>query len=1197
MYPKVVPRGDGPVDMTVRVIARDYGGREATQDVDIRLINEPPVIDAVESDVFARGPQVDPGQEVEIGNLGNRRYRVVIEARPDPGVDAAVNYRAHDKYGQDITATADLDGDGNADGDAVAGNAGRFTMTFNNLPEGGQNYNARVEVSDGNDSVTKIIRIYVPAISAEAAANMRYNIDVGSDGSFELVNSRSNNVQFRLPAGQNTINISGSVEANGQVVPFDLGDVDMPNEAPRFNNPRIVSQDGFDVVVAASATDRDGDPVLITVDWGDGNTSRGRNVIYRHSYANARFQEYTIRLRATDDRGLFDEANLTVDIMRPAIKEADVSSLTWVRTTETEGNYDGIRGFAIDPGGTLFTHNYMDIVRRSTDGGDNWVDVLRDVECCGAIATKNAGEVYVASPAGLYFSGDNGDNWELYDESKFKGVAVSPDKNYIVAATKDELKRFDTTGRLIDTHRLVGEFNDMKSCAAGNRSGLTTRVGQLYINDRRDMNPAGWRIPEDRFGKGKGESSVSFDKSCNLYQGMWNGYRILKADNSIVPSAVKVPKHLLHILGSNSKNIYGGSGNITALLAWPDGAAIVGSDRGVWGENEPWNAYRKPYWKKRDRGVDRSKSVRHLAMHPTSGFAYMATSSAVQVPKYCRKARRGNRRGRRRGRRARVQYYYVFCGFKQNFFGGVYRSGNPLLLSRTVGEGGREFDQRYARGVAYDGNQGGLVVSVNEDQKAHLWLVNTAESTISKWDPGRNRPSEVGKFRVGLPAGECPGSCCWDEGCNMPSRVAIDSAGDAYIASRGFGMQGTVTKVAGDVERCVDRNNNGRIETSRNGEAMDYGADECIIWTRPVGPANAVLRAMAIDQGDNVHPNGYVWVGGYNTRAAWKLNPETGETITQVDLEVPAYGMIVTANGDLYVSTLGRGELQVINTRTNQAGAVIANPADLRGGGNSSYGVAIDDRGRVWMNGWGTPDAIAYDPADGTWCRMSLPFDMQVGRGITMDPSGRMWAAVGADGQSHVAFWDSEDCVSGRSTEVPRRNLIQMENGIEGPSAIGSDEKGRMWLAHYESPKLVMIEPDNNFRVTTFDGTNRVYSYSDFTGVLRRMSIGQGSYEHDFEADCDNPQWTALSWQARTPPGSSITFTAQTAARRAKLVEGQPVNVGRSPGDLGPINISGRLNAANVDSRRYLRIRASLALGEEKRSPVLQTFTVRWNCD
>ena len=133
---------------------------------------------------------------------------------------------------------------------------------------------------------------------------MRYSIDVGNDGSFELVNSRSNNVEFRLPPGRNTINISGSVEANGQRIPFNLGDVSMPNEAPRFQNPRIVSQDGFDVVVAAAATDSDGDPVTITVDWGDGNTSRGRNVIYRHSYANARFQEYTVQLRATDDRGV-----------------------------------------------------------------------------------------------------------------------------------------------------------------------------------------------------------------------------------------------------------------------------------------------------------------------------------------------------------------------------------------------------------------------------------------------------------------------------------------------------------------------------------------------------------------------------------------------------------------------------------------------------------------------------------------------------------------------------------------------------------------------------------------------------------------------------------------------------------------------------------------------------------------------------
>ena len=39
---------------------------------------------------------------------------------------------------------------------------------------------------------------------------------------------------------------------------------------------------------------------------------------------------------------------MNVDILRPAIKEADVSSLTWERVTEVEGSFDGVRGFAID---------------------------------------------------------------------------------------------------------------------------------------------------------------------------------------------------------------------------------------------------------------------------------------------------------------------------------------------------------------------------------------------------------------------------------------------------------------------------------------------------------------------------------------------------------------------------------------------------------------------------------------------------------------------------------------------------------------------------------------------------------------------------------------------------------------------------------------------------------------------------------
>ena len=564
--------------------------------------------------------------------------------------------------------------------------------------------------------------------------------------------------------------------------------------------------------------------------------------------------------------------------------------------------------------------------------------------------------------------------------------------------------------------------------------------------------------------------------------------------------------------------MYGGVGDINDILAWPNGAVVVGAERGIWGENEPWNAYRTPYWKKRDRGLDRSMTARRLEMHPTNGYAYAAMSSAVQMPKYCRKARR-NARGRRRGRRrSRTSYYYVFCGFTQNYQGGLYRSDNPLLLSRTVGDGGSGFDPLYARSTAYDGNAGGLVVQLNQDQPTFLWLVDTSASTMTKWDPSQTPPPKIAEYRVGIPQGECPGSCCFEEGCNMPSRVSVDDVGNAYVASRGFGIQGTVSKIAGSLEGCVDRNNNGSIETSRDGNPLAYGADECVIWTVPVGPPNALLRAMTIDLGSAQVPNGFVWVGGYSSNELYKLHPDDGRLLATVPVPTAPYGLTIVNNGDLYMSTLGDGTLVRIDTAADAVAGRIANPRALRGGAVGSYGITTDTEGRVWQNGWDTMDAIGYDPADGSWCRVAFPAVVggaQAGRGITVSPDGRLWTALGGDGASHFAYWDTELCRPGRTTQVPRGQVFPAGQGLTGPSAIGADSDGNIWLAHNSVREMVKIEPANNFAMTRFENGALVHSFTDFTGVVRRLASGQGTYEHDFEAECDAPTWTALDWSAR----------------------------------------------------------------------------------
>ena len=80
---------------------------------------------------------------------------------------------------------------------------------------------------------------------------------------------------------------------------------------------------------------------------------------------------------------------------------------------------------------------------------------------------------------------------------------------------------------------------------------------------------------------------------------------------------------------------------------------------------------------------------------------------------------------------------------------------------------------------------------------------------------------------------------------------------------------------------------------------------------------------------------------------------------------------------------------------------------------------------------------------------------------------------------------------------------------------------------------MVRIDPENNFERTVYETNARVYSYSDFTGVVRRMAIGQGSYLHDFEAECDAPTWTALDWSAQVPPGGQCELSDSNRGRAA----------------------------------------------------------------
>ena len=523
---------------------------------------------------------------------------------------------------------------------------------------------------------------------------------------------------------------------------------------------------------------------------------------------------------------------------------------------------------------------------------------------------------------------------------------------------------------------------------------------------------------------------------------------------------------------------------------------------------------------------------------------------------------------------------------------------------RTVGgTGGAPYDATGQRGTAVDPARGGLVVSGMSMTTTldFLWVVNTAESTVGKWDATGQR--EVARYRVGLASGECRGLCCYNNGCNMPSRVVVDGNGDAYVASRGFGTQGSVTKLAAERSNCVDRNGNGVIDTSSSPtDVRAYGADECVLWTSNVGTPDAVLRAITTDRGDATNPFGYVWVGGYNTSRAYRLNPRTGATLGTYTLAVAPYAMVVTSDGRLWVSTLNQALLQSINTTTLTVGPTVAYPTTRRlGNCPNAYGMTADGRGRLWLAGWDCRDALGYDPATNTWTRVDTTSLVggTAGRGITVDASARVWmnyATTSDTTSGGLLNWDSNAFVGGGTIPATAVTRVPLPGGFTGPSGLGVDRVGNVWAAHYLAPSpLVRYTPSTNSSVVLY-GPNQVYSYSDFTGSVRRTTIAQGTYEETVDLGCDAPVFTNFTWAATTPAGTSISFAARTATTAVGLGAASSVTVALAPRDTSPVSLAAAFSGASIAPARQLRLAISMQSSEGGATPILNSFNVGWRC-
>lgn len=301
---------------------------------------------------------------------------------------------------------------------------------------------------------------------------------------------------------------------------------------------------------------------------------------------------------------------------------------------------------------------------------------------------------------------------------------------------------------------------------------------------------------------------------------------------------------------------------------------------------------------------------------------------------------------------------------------------------------------------------------------------------------------------------------------NRPSRTTVDLNGDLFVANRahngGGYPQASVTKIANDVDDCIDRNENGVIDTSSdanddgtintdcNGDNLpdDFATvcsagvekeffgldDECILFTTNIGPPGAIGRPLALGNDPN-RPTGPsdAWAGSWQNGVFYRIDGLTGLVESTVVIEPQngvaphPYGAAIDAFGILWAPNYNEGNLYYFDTNDPNDQGMVSFP------GGSFYGIAIDgyaepipdDEGliqQIWLahvHGTSNSGAYRYRPvrdgtfaslANGTWAHAIFDPVYPRGRGLGADnrqPTSFVWVALDGNGQAatpgHVA--------------------------------------------------------------------------------------------------------------------------------------------------------------------------------------------------
>jgi len=582
-------------------------------------------------------------------------------------------------------------------------------------------------------------------------------------------------------------------------------------------------------------------------------------------------------------------------------------------------------------------------------------------------------------------------------------------------------------------------------------------------------------------------------------------------------------------------------------------------------------------------------------------------------------------------------------------------------------------DVKDARGVENrkgKGNDWDLVLGTSKVNFNYMWIANTYDwggkgtcgkgqtsnpacrGTISKVDTVKMK--EVARYFTVTCKSRPGASGCVDVNGkpivlnhnHTPSRTAVDYNFDVWVANRSVhGGQPSATKIANDPLDCVDRNKNGKIDTSKDrngdghitvdcngdGKADGYGTrctgkyagmqpeflgddDECILMTVNYGDPGDVGRSICLDMGKGMVGASNAWVGtfyrperGRGSNKFFKINGSTGKIEAEVTLpgKHHSYGCMADAHNIIWSTDIYGSLTYFKGISPYSVGAFLQAPwVPKKGKTYHHYGISIDGHGWIWLGGYHSYWVLRYKPnrasfsslARGTWTRIDVT-DGFVTRGIAADKRGFVWVAIQDGGYILRIAQNIPDGVHNRAGS---KNIWKLK--ADTVIGVGIDFAGNVWGVGHKNhiasrldvdAKGNVKDPQSGLKHYVVIGKNP-YTYSDFTGYgLMNFVRPSGRYIYQFHPCPRNTtaQWKQIGWNATTPAGTSITVRARSGDIQTNFGSWTR-GFTSSPAVIGP----GSSDPVKPNPSNYLQVEITLQSRKSGTTPVLHDLGVAYTC-